>query len=192
MIDLPDLDPQDTANRVLIRDQNKHIRAAMYGSTRRVRLVSQAAGYGARFIEDCETTTQWSVGRVARWSRLLEHKFRITIEGLIVPNDDDLTAALLEAATPFGGADEDFLHVRAVVNDLSRVQQAQGITDYALGKRIGCSNRAIARWVEKPEVCYLKTVQRYARGLGEIQRERTGVGGHLALEVVPVTVAVPA
>lgn len=192
MIDLPDLDPQDTANWVLLRDQHKHIRAALFGSTRQTRAASSAAGYGSRFIEDCETTTQWSVRRVSRWSRLLEHRFRMTIVGLVIPDDDDLTAALLAAATPFGGADEDFLHVRAVVNDLARVQAAQGVTDYALGRRIGCSNRAIARWVEKPEVCYLKTVQRYARGLGEIQRERSGAGGHLNLDVVPVSVAVPA
>jgi hypothetical protein len=181
VIDPPDLHPQDYANRVALRDRLRQVRVESYGSYRRMRPASAAAGLGGRFLEDCEITTQWGTRRLARWARLLEHRFRMHLTDLVVPDDDDLDAALLAVATPFGGVDEDQLHVRTVVNDLARIHRGQGLTNYALAKRIGCSNRAIARWSEKPDRCYLKTLQRYARGLG----------GSLALEVAPVSVAVP-
>lgn len=190
MIDLPDLDPQDTKNRVLLRDQHKHIRATMYGSTRQVRLVSQAAGHGSRFIEDCETTTQWSVRRVSAWSRLLEHRFRMSITGLAIP-EPDLSADLLRVAVPFGGLDEDSLHLLAVVDDLARYRTHHGITFAEVGKRVGVDGSAVRGWEDQPARLLLKTVQRYTRGLGEIAQDRFGVGGHLQLEVVPVSVAVP-
>lgn len=182
MIDLPDLDPRDGVNRIVLRGQLKTIREDTYGSCRRMRSVSEAAGYGSRFVEDCEDNLQWGVSRVTRWARLVEHRFVMTIEGLTLPDDDDLTAELLRVATPYGYFDEDQLHVRAVVNDLARIHRGQGLTNYALAKKIRCSNRAIARWTEKPDRCLLKTVQRYARGLG----------GSLALEVMPAGVAVTA
>lgn len=179
MIDLPDLDERDFTNRLRLRDRLRDIRdgAGLSG-----RAVSASAGLNHRAVHEAESTLQWSVSRVQRWARALEHRFVMTIEGLTLPDDDDLTAQLLRVATPYGYFDEDQLHVRAVVNDLARIHRGQGLSNYALAKRIRCSNRAIARWTEKPDRCLLKTVQRYCRGLG----------GSLALEVAPAAVVVTA
>ncbi|WP_433731107.1 hypothetical protein ACQP2Y_21835 [Actinoplanes sp. CA-051413] len=179
MIDRPDLDEQDFINRLRLRDDLRDLRRSAGLSCR---AVSFAAGLNHRAIHEAESTLQWSVARVQRWARALDRRFTMTIVGLSLPDDDDFEAELLRLATPFGGADADHLHVRAVVNDLRRIHWAQGLSNQALAKKIGGSNRAIARWAEKPHACYLKTLQRYARGLG----------GSLALEVVPVNVAVSA
>lgn len=181
MIDLPDLDPQDHTNRVLVRDQLRHLRSVMHGSTNRARLVSLAAGCGSRFIEDCEATTQWSVRRVCRWARIVEHRFRMTVTGLEVPAAD-LTADLLRVGTPFGGLDEDGLHILAVIDDLARYRIHRGLTFNETGRRIGVDGSAVRGWEDHPRRVLLKTAQRYARGLG----------GALALAVVPVSAAVPA
>lgn len=181
MIDLPDLDPQDHHNRAMVRDQLKHIRVARCGSVRQVRAVSAAAGHGTRFVEDCESTTQWSIRRVQAWARILDHRFRMTITGLDVP-PADLHHELLRLAVPFGGLDEDALHILTVIDDLARYRIARGVGYNEAGRRIGVDGSAVRGWEDFPGRVLLKTAQRYARGLG----------GSLTLEVVPVNVAVPA
>jgi hypothetical protein len=105
----------------------------------------------------------------------------MSITGLIIP-ELDLGADLLRMAVPFGGLDEDGLHLLAVVDDLARYRTCHGITFAAVGKRIGVDGSAVRGWEDQPARLLLKTVQRYARGLG----------GALDLKVVPVDVAVSA
>lgn len=191
MIVLPDLDPQDHTNRIAVHARMKQIRKDTHGSYRKMRSVSEAAGYGSRFIEDCEGTTQWGVRRVNKWARLLEHRFTMTITGLTIP-DSDLSADLLRLGTPFGGLDTDDLHLLTVVDDLARYRIHHRISYMDVGRCAGIDGSAVRGWEDQPRHLLLMTVQRYTRALGEIQRQRGGVDGWLALEVVPAAVAVTA
>jgi len=181
MIDRPDLRSEDLANRVALRDLLRQVRVDTHGSLRGLRNASREAGLGARFVEDCEDTAQWGVRRVQTWARFLGHRFRMDITGLTVPDDGDITAAVLADVVTFGWADEDQVHIRQVVNNLARIRRHQQISYGRLSRIVGCGDRAIQGWEDQPERCHVKTVQRYARGLG----------GALALDVVPMPAVVP-
>lgn len=177
MIDRPDLHPDDLAERVRMRDQLRQERQDRKLSGR---ALSELAGWNGWAVEDLETKTNWGLRRVMPWARILDHRLRMTITGLTLPDDDDLLAEMLAVAVPFGGLDEDTLHVRAVVNDLARIRAAQGISAREFALRVQAGDKAVRGWEDKPTHCLVKTVQRYARGLG----------GALNLALEPVTTAV--
>jgi hypothetical protein len=179
VIDRPDLDPADFAARVAVRERLRVIRRERKLSCR---ALCELAGWSRWTVDHLEHAENWGVRRIQAWSRALDHRFRMTIAGLVVPDDDNLDAELLRVATPFGALDADNLHTQAIVLDLARVRVAKGIGYSALGAHIGAGDRAVRGWEDKPTRCYVKTIQRYARGLG----------GSLVLEVVPVAVAVSA
>jgi hypothetical protein len=177
VIDRPDLDPADFTARIAVRDRLKQIRLDRKLSCR---ALCEVAGWSRWTADHLEHAENWGVRRVQAWSRVLDHRLRMTVVGLVVPDDDNLDAELLRIATPFGALDEDNLHTQAVVLDLARIRAGKGIGYSALGVRIGAGDRAVRGWEDKPTHCYVKTIQRYARGLG----------GSLTLDVVPVNVAV--
>ena len=181
MINRPDLDQADSDSRAVLRARLKEIRKTTVGVQAEARIISQAAGLGVRFVEDCEAAPQWGAQRVARWARLLGHRFTMTITGLDLP-ELDFDAELLRMAVPFGGLDEDTLHLLAVVDDLARYRIHTGLTYAEIGRRTGSDGSAVRGWEDQPAKLLLKTVQRYTRALG----------GALLLDVVPANAAVSA
>jgi hypothetical protein len=178
MIDRPDLDPQDYKNRTAVRDQLKQIRRQERLSCR---ALGDLAGWSQWTVDHLEHADNWGIRRIQAWSRALGHQFRMTITGLTVPDDGDFEAELLKVTTAFGALDEDNLHTQAIVLDLARIRRGMGLTRKAFAAQVSVGNH-VRGWEDEPTRCLVKTVQRYARGLG----------GELALEVVPVDVMVTA
>jgi hypothetical protein len=144
------------------------------------RLVAALLGMSRSTANSMERHTSWTVRRVQDWARAVDHRFRMRLTGLTVPDDGDVYAEILAMATPFGGRDEDRLHLLATVNDLIRCRAAVGLSCAEWEARMGVSGRAAELWEESHESTLVKLVQRYARGLG----------GALTFDVEPVAVAV--
>lgn len=180
MIHRPDLHAADPAARAAVQ---QHLRALRKSERLSAYEVSARLGLAVNAVRDLELKPpQWSVRRVQAWARALNHRFTMTLAGVAVPDGDDLITDLLTAATPFGAADEDRLHLFTVVNNLVRIRESAGITFQDIADRMGVHDRAVRGWEDHPDGSLVKTVQRYARA----------VGGELILEVTPVSAAVPA
>jgi DNA-binding XRE family transcriptional regulator len=177
MIPRGDLHPDDLAAR-------RTLASTLWRERRRAELttvdLAAVLGVSRSTANSMERYTSWTVRRVQDWARAVDHRFRMQLTGLTVPDDGDVYAEILAMSIPFGGRDEDRLHLLATVNDLIRCRIAAGLSCADLGVRMGVSGRAVELWEESHESTLLKLVQRYARGLG----------GSLALDVEPVAAAV--
>lgn len=173
-----DLHPDDLAARIDVRvalRQRRHDRGLS------AEAVSRRAGFAyASAVRDLEDETSWETWRVQQWARGLDEVLRLHIDGVEIAADD--TASLvLKAATPFGGFDEDQLHLQVVAADLIRTRKAMGVTRSALARRCGVGERALRGFENSPLKSLLRIYQRYGRALG----------GAVRLDLDPVAAAVP-
>lgn len=172
----PEVNPSDLAARMALRTSLRRLRADLKLSGQ---CVSRLAGFddpGA--VRAMERGTSWAVWRVQAWARGLGWVFRMRITGLEVPADD-ATAMVLKANIPFGGLDEDLLHLRVIAHDLIRTRKAV-MSRSEMARRCGVTAGATDDWEARPEESLLLMYQRYTRALG----------GALELELQPAGVAV--
>jgi DNA-binding XRE family transcriptional regulator len=179
MILRPELHDDDPLNRERLLQQLRQVRREMGLGPG---LFADGLGVTKTMFNHIETHTAWQVRRVQAWARLLDHRLRMTITGLVVPGDNDPTAAILAATTTFGAFDEDQQHLFTVVNDLTRIRRHLGWGYQRMGQQMGVTDNAARAWERDHAATLVKMVQRYARGLG----------GALLLELEPVPALVAA
>jgi len=174
MIPRPELHVADAASREQVRLDLRRIRAVQ-----ELRAVHVAAELGIKLgaFQRLELTTTWTAPTVQAWSRVLDHRFLMTVEGLDAPaGDADATAVVT-----FGARDEDGQHLARVVSTLVRVRKRSGLTMQDLADRLQCTARAASDWEKDYAAKPVRSVQRYTRALG----------GSVGLGLTPVVVAVP-
>lgn len=159
----PDLHPDDLLARVELRAQLRELRETFDLSQRQV---TRLAGFGyVEAVRDLEQKTSWEAWRVQQWARGLGRRLRLSVEGVeLAP--DDTQSLVLRATTAFGGFDEDQLHLRTLAADLRRTRCHLGFTQAGFARRCRVSDGAIREFEGNPLQSWLRTYQRYARGLG--------------------------
>lgn len=153
----PDLDPEDRLARMRLAADLRKLRIEQ--GLNRVQL-STDLGMARTAVSSMERGTSWAVRKVQGWARPLGHRFTMTVRGLVVPDADhgvDIPA--------FGDADEDLLHLRAVIDGLIRVRLAAGLSREDMASRMWVTPACVAKLEENPDEALLRMVQRYARGL---------------------------
>jgi DNA-binding XRE family transcriptional regulator len=159
--------PDDLLARVNLRASLHDARQAFDLSTE---AVSRLAGFHyASAVRTLERRTSWEFWLVQQWARGLGQVARLHLDDLDVPAPDP-QALVLEMTTAFGGFDEDQLHLRVVAHDLIRTREALGVSRAELASRLGITERAVGCFEQDPLRSWLRTWQRYARGLGGVAR----------------------
>lgn len=167
--------PDDVTARGEVRDLLRTVRLDAGMSER---AVSVAAGFTNHVVRDMELLPSWSVWRVQAWARGLDHRLRMRIAGIDVPDGGDFESMLLASSTAFGGADEDLLHLQTVVNDLRLVRERDGVSLREMDRRLGVTPGCTHRWITFAGQVKVSTLQAHTRALG----------GVLALDVEPASV----
>lgn len=171
---IADLHPDDAAARDALA-------TTLVGIARTARLsgkdLAVRLGVTPGAVSHMRHSRGWIVPTVQCWARALDHRLHIVLDGIEVPEGDEL-AELYAAMRPKDPAAQDRLNLRAVVNDLACARRHLRITQAALSARLGLSESAASWWELKPDGARVASIQRYARVLGGVAR----------FEVAPVSV----
>lgn len=139
--------------------------------------LSRLAGFGnLDAVRNLERKMSWEIPRVQQWTRALDRRLILDIEGITVP-ETDLDAEILRLGATFGARDEDARRLQIVCDDLIRTRMATCPLE-RFAARVGVDSTAVRDWEDRHENTLLRVVQRYARALGgsvELDLERVGV-----------------
>lgn len=176
---IADLHPDDAAARETLRTQLRAVRETAGLSQRQLgeRLGTDQANI--RRLEQ-QGVRQSRTGTVARWARALGHE--LVLEPVDLPSPslfrrpsrasgvDEILTAILHGPE-LTGPEWKAAHVMA---QLIGIRNAAGVTQHALAARLGLTYQAIAFTEQATADTALVVLQRYARGIAQCSRYRTG------------------
>lgn len=157
-----DLDPEDADRRAQLIDQLRGSREA-----RSIALTDVAVllGVTAPNIHGIEHRTTWEARTLARYGRAIGRRIEWVLDGLELPDDDDIMAVIIAAGDTSTPQREDRVAWRAVCNNLVRIRRAT-CTAVDMGRRMRVHENTLHHWEANPDGSTVIAAQRHARALG--------------------------
>lgn len=159
-----DLHPDDLAARDRLAVQLRALRVDA-GLTQKQ--LGERLGVTKDNVSMAELAREWRVASVQQRARALGYRLTLTIEGLTVPDDGDLLAAVYAAQRPTDPAAADRLLLRTVVNDLARIRRHRMAAEF-MGRLMRRSESSVFLFERQPDGVLLVTAQRFTRALGGV------------------------
>lgn len=112
-----------------------------------------------------EARTTWQARTIMQYARTIGWAIQWHPVDLVVPDDDDVMAAVLAAGDTSTPDRADRVHWRRVCYDLVRVRRAT-VTAVAMGELLGVTQNAVHHWEANFDGSSVIAAQRHARALG--------------------------
>lgn len=157
-----DLTIDDLTIRAGLSDTLRQSREARGIGRRRL---GEILGVTSANVYALEHRTTWEARTIMRYARAIGLRIEWVLHNLVVPDDDDIMAVIIQAGDTSTPERADRVHWRAVCCDLVRIRRAT-TTAVEFAHRIGIHDNALHHWEANPDGSSVITAQRHARALG--------------------------
>jgi DNA-binding transcriptional regulator YiaG len=157
-----DLHEDDLAMRIALADELREIREARGIDTGDLAAI---LGVTRTAVRALERRTSWEAPTIMRYARPIGRRIEFYLDGLEVPEDDDVISVIYAAIEPSSPEQEDKAHWRRICNDLRRIRRANH-TAVSFARTLGVNENAVHYWEANPDGSSIISAQRHARGLG--------------------------
>ena len=157
-----DLHEDDLASRIALADELREIREAA-GITSGD--LADILGVTRTAVRALERRTSWEAPTIMRYARPIGRRIEFYLDGLELPDDDDVMSLIYAAITPASPEQEDKAHWRQVCSDLRRIRRANH-TAVGFARLLGVNENAVHYWEANPDGSSIISAQRHARALG--------------------------
>lgn len=157
-----DLHEDDLLTRIRLADELREIREAKGITTTDLGVI---LGVTQTAVRGLERRTSWEAPTIMRYARPIGRRIEFYLDGLELPDDDDVISVIYAAMTPTSPAQEDKAHWRTICNDLRRIRRANH-TAVHFATLLGVTENAVHYWEANPDGASVISAQRHARALG--------------------------
>lgn len=157
-----DLHEDDLLTRIRLAGELREIREAKGITTADLGV---ALGVTKKAVQGLERRTSWEAPTIMRYARPIGRRIEFYLDGLELPDDDDVISIIYASMEPTSPGQEDKAHWRQVFNDLRRIRRANH-TAVHFATLLGVTENAVHYTETNPDGASIISAQRHARALG--------------------------